>query len=95
MPITRTIQRGTIKSIQRGSVLLDATGGANANISPVDITKCVLLVSGTGLITATGVLAARSFQIAFNNDSQIRVTAQQGTGTTTTGTAAWQVVEYY
>lgn len=95
MGISRTISKSNIKSIQRGTLTLDATNTATATITAVDTTKSVLLVSGTGIINSgTTPLAARTFQAVFLSDTQVRITAQQGSGTTTTGTAAWQVIEY-
>ena len=90
-----SLKNSTIKSIQRGTVSLDGTNAAIASITSVNITKSVLIVSGTGLISVGGtVTAARSFQITFDSATQIRIAAQAGTGTTVTGTASWQVIEY-
>lgn len=95
MGITK-LKNSVIKSIQRGTVSLDAINGVTVDITAVDISKSALLVSGTGIISvSSSVAAARSFQIAFLNDSQIRITSQVGVGTTVTGTAAWQVIEYH
>jgi hypothetical protein len=90
-----SMKKGIIKSVQRGTVSLDGTNAAIASITSVNITKSVLIVSGTGLISVGGtVTAARSFQITFDSATQIRIAAQAGTGTTVTGTASWQVIEY-
>jgi hypothetical protein len=88
------LKTSVIKSIQRGTVSLDALNNATVTISSVDITKSILLVSGTGIISITNPVLSRTFQIVFLSNTQIRISAQLGTGTTATGTAAWQVIEY-
>lgn len=88
------LKTSVIKSIQRGTVSLDALNNATVTISSVEMTKSFLVVSGTGIISTTTPATARTFQIVFLSETQIRISAQLGTGTTATGTAAWQVIEY-
>ncbi len=84
-----------IKSIQRGTASLINTNSATINITAVNTAKSIILISGTGIISVDGVIsAARSFQGVISSSTQIQITAQLGTGTTATGTVAWQVIEY-
>jgi hypothetical protein len=88
------LKNSVIKSIQRGTVSLNAVNNVTVNISSVDMTKSFLSVNGTGIISITNPVLSRTFQIVFLSNSQIQISAQLGTGTTATGTAAWQVIEY-
>lgn len=95
MGITSYVGDG-IKSIQRGTVTIDNMNSNSVTITAVNTSRCILSVTGTGIINSGGSVAAtRSFQIVLSSSTQVTITSQMGTGTTVTGTAAWQVVEYY
>lgn len=95
MAITSYLGDG-IKSIQRGTVTMDGVSAAGATITAVNMTKSILSVHGTGIIkVSSAVTATRSFQIAFTSSTQLSITSQLGGVTDATGTAMWQVVEYY
>lgn len=89
------LKKSVIKSIQRGTVSFDSINSVNIDISRVNMDKSFLAVNGTGIINLTNPISSRSFQINFLTATQIRISSQVGVGTTVTGTAAWQVIEYY
>lgn len=91
-----------IKSIQRGTVSLDGLGTATVTITSVNTARSILFTSGTGILrngtAATDILSTRAVQGVLTSATQVSITSQAGglSGTTNvTGTAAWQVVEYY
>jgi hypothetical protein len=101
MPIFRTIEKGSIKSVQRGVIDFTNISTFTQAISPVNTDKSVLHVAGTGQIqrNSDNELTTRTYRITFVGDSQINVTSSNfgltGSTGTISGTASWQVVEYY
>ncbi len=94
MPITRA-KKSVIKSIQRGSVSVATLGSVTVNITAVDPEKCVLSVYGTGKVQSGSVFTSRAFQISLPNEAQVTITSNNFGFADNTGTATWQVVEYY
>lgn len=90
-----SLKKGAIKSIQRGSVSVAGVSTVAVTITEVNANKCVLSVFGTGKIQNGSQFTSRSFQISLSSATQITITSNNFGFTDNTGTATWQVVEYY
>lgn len=95
MAIFSLYKKKIIKSIQRGSVSVAGLGSVSVTIGEVDGNKSVLSVFGTGKIQNGTQFTSRSFQINLTASNQITITSNNFGFTDNTGTATWQVVEYY
>jgi hypothetical protein len=90
-----SLKKSAIKSIQRGSVSVAGVGSVVVAISDVNPSKCVLSVYGTGKIQNSSGFTTRTFQVNLTASNQITVTSNNFGIADNTGTATWQVVEYY
>lgn len=90
-----SLKKGIVKSVQRGSVAFNNVGSVNVSITSVKPEKCVLYVWGTGKVQSGSVFTSRTFQISLTSSTQVTITSNNFGFTDNTGSATWQVVEYY
>ena len=91
------LKNGVIKSIQRGTVSYQST--VSVPISSVTASKCLVILTGaTGVSSATSAAYNNFGYVTSLSATSLSLGSSPGVGSTgilTTGTVAWQVVEFY
>jgi hypothetical protein len=90
-----SLKKRSVKSVQRGSVSFNNLSIVNVSITDVVPEKCVIHVWGTGKVQNGSVFTSRTFQISLTSSTQVTITSNNFGFSDNTGSATWQVVEYY
>ena len=96
--ITTLLNKGAVKSVQRGNVSISASGGGTAqyiNISAVDPNKAIVAVSSE--MSNGGDVVAEA--VAYNlTSTSFKIDARHNSGASSQKLAvfaSWQVIEFY
>lgn len=97
--INTNTARGAVKSIQRGTAIMDygnSTGSITIAISPVNVSKCQVLLNGVSFHTSGSYGSFVGFPYLSSFSASQLVVANSGYAANNTKQSfSWQVIEFY